>query len=109
MTRWSTSPPTAAGAGLATKWSGTTTSATYTIRKGVTCSDGSPLTAATVAANINFIGNIKNTSSRAGIWVDPGATATANNATGTVTVKSPVPDAFLVATSARPRSSATPE
>jgi peptide/nickel transport system substrate-binding protein len=82
--------------GLATKWSGTTTSATYTIRKGVTCSDGSPLTAATVAANINFIGNIKNASSRAGVWVEPGATATADNATGTVTVKSPVPDAFLV-------------
>jgi peptide/nickel transport system substrate-binding protein len=82
--------------GLATKWSGTTTSATFTIRKGVTCSDGSPLTAATVAANINFIGNIKNASSRAGVWVEPGATATADNATGTVTVKSPVPDAFLV-------------
>jgi len=82
--------------GLATKWSGTTTSATYTIRKGVTCSDGSPLTAATVAANINFIGNIKNASSRAGVWVEPGATATADDATGTVTVKSPVPDAFLV-------------
>jgi peptide/nickel transport system substrate-binding protein len=82
--------------GLATKWSGTTTSATYTIRKGVTCSDGSPLTAATVAANINFIGNVKNASSRAGVWVEPGATATADNATGTVTVKSPVPDAFLV-------------
>jgi peptide/nickel transport system substrate-binding protein len=82
--------------GLATKWSGATTSATFTIRKGVTCSDGSPLTAATVAANINFIGNVKNASSRAGIWVEPGATATADNATGVVTVKSPVPDAFLV-------------
>lgn len=82
--------------GLATKWSGTTTSVTYTIRKGVTCSDGSPLTAATVAANINFIGNVKNASSRAGVWVEPGATATADNATGTVTVKSPVPDAFMV-------------
>jgi len=81
--------------GLATKWSGTTTSVTYTIRKGVTCSDGSPLTAAAVAANINFIGNVKNASSRAGVWVEPGATATADNATGTVTVKSPVPDAFL--------------
>jgi peptide/nickel transport system substrate-binding protein len=82
--------------GLATKWSGTTTSATFTIRKGVTCADGSPLTAATVAANINFIGNVKNASSRAGVWVEPGATATADNTTGTVTVKSPVPDAFLI-------------
>jgi peptide/nickel transport system substrate-binding protein len=90
------SPSGALEPGLATKWSGTTTSATFTIRKGVTCSDGSPLTAATVAANINFVGNVKNASSRAGVWVEPGATATADNATGTVTVKSPVPDAFLV-------------
>jgi peptide/nickel transport system substrate-binding protein len=82
--------------GLATTWSGTTTTASYTLKKGVTCSDGSPLTASTVAANINFIGNPKNASSRAGIWVPPGATATADDATGVVTVKSPAPDAFLV-------------
>lgn len=82
--------------GLATKWAGTTTKATFTLRKGVTCSDGSPLTASTVAANINFIGNIKNASSRAGVWVPPEATATADDQTGTVTVTSKVPDAFLV-------------
>ncbi|MGH3168881.1 MAG: ABC transporter substrate-binding protein [Trebonia sp.] len=82
--------------GLATKWSGTTTTASYTLKKGVTCSDGSPLTASTVAANINFIGNVKNASSRTGIWVPPGATATGDNATGAVTVKSPTPDPFLV-------------
>ncbi len=82
--------------GLASKWSGNTTSASFTLKKGVTCSDGSPLTASTVAANINFIGNVKNASSRVGVWVPPGATATADDATGTVTVKSQVPDAFLV-------------
>ena len=43
-------------ANLATKWSGTTTTASYTLKKGVTCSDGSALTASTVAANINYIG-----------------------------------------------------
>ena len=83
-------------ANLATKWSGTTTAASYTLRKGVTCSDGSALTASTVAANINYIGNVKNASARVGIWVPPGATATADDATGVVTVKSPVPDPFLV-------------
>jgi peptide/nickel transport system substrate-binding protein len=82
--------------GLATTWSGTTTTATYTLKKGVTCSNGSPLTASVVAANINYIGNVKNASPRAGVWVPPGATATADDATGTVTVKSAVPDAFLV-------------
>ena len=82
--------------GLATKWSGNTTSASFTLKKGVTCSDGSALTASDVAANINFIGNPKNTSSRIGLWVPPTATAKADDATGTVTVTSPVPDAFLV-------------
>lgn len=83
-------------AGLASSWSGTATNATFTIRKGVTCSDGSPLTASDVAANINFIGNVKNASPRVGVWVEPGTTATADNATGVVTVKSGAPDPFLV-------------
>ena len=83
-------------AGLADKWHGTTTSATFTLRKGITCSDGSTLTASEVAANISFVGNPKNDSSRISVYVPPGATATGNNATGTVTVTSPVPDAFLL-------------
>ena len=89
-------PSGAVESDLASKWSGTTTTASYTLKQGVTCSDGSPLTASTVAANINFIGNVKNASSRVGIWVPPGATATGDNATGVVTVKSPVADPFLV-------------
>ena len=89
-------PSGAPESNLATKWSGTTTTASYTLKKGVTCSDGSALTASTVAANINYIGNVKNASARVGIWVPPGATATGDDATGVVTVKSPVPDPFLV-------------
>ncbi len=81
---------------LATKWSGDSTSASYTLKPGVTCSDGSPLTASTVAANINFIANPKNASSRLGTWAPPGAVATGDDKTGVVTVKSQVPDAFLV-------------
>jgi peptide/nickel transport system substrate-binding protein len=82
--------------GLATDWEGTTTRATYTLRKGITCSDGTPLTASDVAANISFVGNPKNASSRIGVFVPAGATATGDNATGTVTVESATPDAFLV-------------
>ncbi len=81
---------------LATKWSGDSTNASYTLKQGVTCSDGSPLTASTVAANINFIANPKNASSRLGTWAPPGAVATGDDKTGVVTVKSQVPDAFLV-------------
>jgi peptide/nickel transport system substrate-binding protein len=89
-------PSGAVESNLASAWSGTTTTASYTLKKGVTCSDGSPLTASTVAANINYIGNVKNASSRVGLWAPPGATAAGDDATGVVTVKSPVPDPFLV-------------
>jgi peptide/nickel transport system substrate-binding protein len=82
-------------AGLAEKWEGTTTTATYTLRKNVTCSDGTPLTAAVVAANITFVGDPKNASSRIGVYVPPGATATGDDAAGTVTVTSEAPDPFL--------------
>jgi peptide/nickel transport system substrate-binding protein len=81
--------------GLADKWTGNTTKATFTLRKGITCSDGTPLTASDVAANINFVGNPSNASSRISVYVPADATATANNAAGTVTVTSPSPDAFL--------------
>jgi peptide/nickel transport system substrate-binding protein len=82
-------------AGLAEKWEGTTTSAKYTLRKGVTCADGTPLTASTVAANINFVGDPANKSTRIGVFVPPGAKATADDAAGTVSVTAAAPDAFL--------------
>ncbi|BCJ74755.1 peptide ABC transporter substrate-binding protein [Catellatospora sp. IY07-71] len=85
----------AAVAGLAEKWESTTTTAKYTLRKGVTCADGTPLTATDVAANITFVGDPKNASTRLGVYVPPGATAVGDDAAGTVTVTSPAPDPFL--------------
>jgi peptide/nickel transport system substrate-binding protein len=85
-------------AGLAQSWQGTTTSATYVLRKDVKCANGSPLTATVVADNINFVGDPKNASSRIGVFVPPGATAKGDDATGTVTVTSPAPAAFMVRT-----------
>jgi peptide/nickel transport system substrate-binding protein len=85
-------------AGLAQTWQGTTTSATYVLRKGITCANGSPLTATVVADNINFVGDPKNGSSRIGAFVPAGATAKGDDATGTVTVTSPAPASFLART-----------
>ncbi|MEE6263802.1 ABC transporter substrate-binding protein [Plantactinospora sonchi] len=82
-------------AGLAEKWEATTTSATFTLRKGVTCADGSPLTATQVARNISFVGDPKNASTRLGLFVPAGATATGDDPTGVVQVTSPTPAAFL--------------
>jgi peptide/nickel transport system substrate-binding protein len=83
-------------AGLAEKWDATATSATFTLRQGLTCDDGSPLTAKDVAANISFVGDPANKSPLAGIQVVPGTSATADDATRTVTVTSGAPDAFLL-------------
>ncbi len=82
-------------AGLAEKWEATTTEATFTLRENVTCADGTALTATQVAANVNFVGDPENASSRLGVYVPPGATATADDTARTVTVTSPTPDAFL--------------
>ncbi|MFC6016489.1 ABC transporter substrate-binding protein [Plantactinospora solaniradicis] len=82
-------------AGLAEKWEATTTTATFTLRKGITCSDGTPLTATQVAENISFVGKPDNASTRLGLFVPAGATATADDAAGVVTVTSPNPASFL--------------
>ncbi|MGW4759157.1 ABC transporter substrate-binding protein [Streptomyces chartreusis] len=83
------------GPWLAQKWSATTTKATFTLRRGVTCSDGSPLKASDVAADLNFIANPDSHSPYLGLLVAPGLKATANDSTGSVTVTSPKPDSFL--------------
>ncbi|MGH3261028.1 MAG: ABC transporter substrate-binding protein, partial [Trebonia sp.] len=81
---------------LAQKWQATTTKASFTLRPGITCADGSALTAKDVAANIDFVGNPKNKSPLLGIQVMPGTKATGDNTTRTVTVTSGAPDAFLL-------------
>lgn len=83
-------------AALAEKWDATTTTASFTLRKGITCSDGSPLTANDVAANINFVGDPANKSPLAGVTVQPGTKAVGDNAAGTVKITSGAPDAFLL-------------
>lgn len=82
-------------AGLAEKWEATTTKATFTLRKGITCADGTPLTPKTVAENISFVGDPKNKSTRITVFVPAGATAVGDDAAGTVTVTSPTPSSFL--------------
>ncbi|MEA5360740.1 ABC transporter substrate-binding protein [Amycolatopsis sp., V23-08] len=82
---------------LAEKWTDTsTTAASFTLRPGLTCADGAPLTAADVAANIVFVGDPANKSPYAGLTVAPGTKATADEATRTITVTSGAPDAFLL-------------
>lgn len=85
--------------GLASTWAATTTTATFHLRDGATCSDGSKLTASQVAADLNYVGNPKNQYP----WLQvltPSVpyTATADNSTGTVVVKTSKPFPFLLET-----------
>lgn len=81
---------------LAASWSTTPTSATFKLRPNVTCSDGSKLTAQTVANNITYINDAKNNSANRGVWIPADATATFNNAKNTATVSTPKPSQFLL-------------
>ncbi len=75
--------------GLATEWNATPTSAKFTLRDGVTCSDGTPLTATDVADTINRYGDPQTGASSASQVFGPGnkVTATADEAAGTVTIE----------------------
>ena len=82
--------------GLAESWEETPTSVTYTLREGVTCANGSPLTATTVADNFRFVADPANQSPQLGIFVPPGITAEADDAARTVTVSGEQPIPFLL-------------
>ncbi|MER5611071.1 ABC transporter substrate-binding protein [Streptomyces sp. NPDC002215] len=82
--------------GVAEKWSATTTSATFTIRPGVTCEDGSALTAEDVAAEYNHIADPRNQSPMLGLSVPVTAVAKADEAARTVTVTTTKPAPFIV-------------
>lgn len=84
--------------GLADTWDATQTSVTYHLRDGVTCSDGSPLTATDVAANFTFVGNPDNGSPLLGIGAPAGVEASADDAARTVTLTTDAPTPFLLNT-----------
>lgn len=82
---------------LATTWRVTPTSVTYTLRKGVTCSDGTALTAGAVAANFDWIKNPKNGSSYLGSNLpDSDYTVRSDDTAGTVTISRTKPYGFLL-------------
>ncbi|MGW4031798.1 ABC transporter substrate-binding protein [Streptomyces sp. NPDC004838] len=85
---------------LAEKWQVTPSSVTYTLRKGITCSDGSPVTPSTIAANVAHETDPANKSLIYGVNVPVGLTAKADDAAGTVTLATPQPFSFILQSSA---------
>ena len=78
---------------LADSWTETGTEATYEIKEGITCADGSPFTAQTVADNINYNADPANATFSYGTVITEAVSATAEGST--VTVTSTVNDPFL--------------
>ncbi|MEU0403288.1 ABC transporter substrate-binding protein [Streptomyces sp. NPDC006197] len=82
--------------GLAEKWDVRPASVTFTLRRGVTCADGSPVTASTVAANVAHITDPATKSPAYGVVVPEGLTAKADDTARTVTLSTPEPFAFIL-------------
>jgi peptide/nickel transport system substrate-binding protein len=85
--------------GLAEKWSADARTASFTLRKGITCSDGTPMTASQVAAALNYLRNPENQSVQYGVTIPTTPfTVTADDATRTVQVSMKSPFGFLMHT-----------
>ncbi|MET7299156.1 ABC transporter substrate-binding protein [Embleya sp. NPDC005575] len=82
--------------GVAETWTADTTTAGFTLKRGVMCDDGTPLTPSAIAAQYNYIGDPANKSPMAGLMVPVGTTATADDTAGTLTLKAPEPTPFLL-------------
>lgn len=83
-------------AGLASDWETSGTTTTFKLRAGVTCADGSPLTADEVAGTLNYVADPKNASPLAGTTVPAGSTAKASSDGTKVTLTTPEPSGFLL-------------
>jgi peptide/nickel transport system substrate-binding protein len=81
---------------LAESWEVDIDEVTFTLAEGITCSDDTPLTASTVAANFEFVADPENGSPLLGLFVQPGLTATSDDDAGTVTLTAAQPDPFLL-------------
>lgn len=81
--------------GLATSWKIVSpTEVSFRLRPGITCSDGTKLTAGTVKQNLDFVGNPANKSPLLGVYVPPSPKVVANNKTGALTITFQSPNPF---------------
>ena len=81
---------------LAKSWQVQDRSVTLTLADGITCSDGSRLTASDVADNLNFVADPKNKSPFLGTFLPAGAKAKGDDATRVVTLTLAQPAPFVL-------------
>jgi peptide/nickel transport system substrate-binding protein len=68
----------------------------FNVRPGLTCADGSKLTASVIKQNLDFVGNPANKSPLLGVFMPIGATVAASNSARTVTVTTTTPNPFML-------------
>ncbi len=81
---------------LAEKWDVKPDQVTFTLREGVTCADGRPLTASDVAADFDYIKDPKTISPWRSLTIPMGYTVSSDDAARTVTIKTEQPFGLLV-------------
>jgi len=81
---------------LATSWDVTPNSVTFTLRKGVTCEDGTPLTPKVIADDFNYIKDPKTLSAWVNLTVPVPYTVASDDAAGTFTITTQTPFGFLL-------------
>ncbi|MEU1350821.1 ABC transporter substrate-binding protein [Streptomyces sp. NPDC005795] len=92
-------PDGALVSGLASSWQATTTTATFTLRPGITCSDGTALTASAVARALTYAGDPANQLAGAQtVLPNVPFKASADDGTGTVSATAAAPFPFLTRT-----------
>jgi len=68
----------------------------FTLHSGITCSDGSKLTASVVKRNLDFVGNPANKSPLLGVFMPVGATTVADDKARTLVVTTKTPTPFMI-------------
>ena len=81
---------------LASSWEVQGTTVTLTLNEGITCADGTELTATHVADSLNFVTDEENQSPFLGTFIPVGAQATADDAARTVTLTLQEPAPFVL-------------
>ncbi|MGN6426679.1 MAG: ABC transporter substrate-binding protein [Leifsonia sp.] len=84
---------------LAESWKATTNQVVFTLKKGITCASGAPLTAGDVKATFEYAADEKTGSPYKGVYFPAtGLTITADDSAGTVTFDSAEAQSFLAET-----------
>lgn len=81
---------------LATDWEVDGTTVTLTLAEGITCADGTELTATHVADSLDFVTDPENQSPFLGTFIPVGAKASADDASRTVTLELEAPAPFVL-------------